>query len=100
MGELIRAPWNDDQIDSLNSFQRAGVMHEFTCGNSRGMNPTLEHSQRFPLVATKDGWICPYCDYTQDWAHDFMADWSWLPRTKSWLTAGYLDTLIDQHPSQ
>jgi hypothetical protein len=22
------------------------------------------------LVATVNGWICPTCDYTQDWAHD------------------------------
>ena len=29
------------------------------------------------LIATPDGWICPSCDYTQDWAHGFMADGSW-----------------------
>lgn len=23
------------------------------------------------LVATLDGWICPTCDYTQNWAHAF-----------------------------
>ena len=23
------------------------------------------------LVATVNGWICPTCDYTQDWAHAF-----------------------------
>jgi hypothetical protein len=25
------------------------------------------------LVATPECWVCPYCDYTQDWAHEFMA---------------------------
>jgi hypothetical protein len=24
------------------------------------------------LMATSDGWVCPFCDYRQDWAHDFM----------------------------
>jgi hypothetical protein len=25
------------------------------------------------LTATVRGWICCFCDYVQDWAHDFMA---------------------------
>jgi hypothetical protein len=24
------------------------------------------------LLATKAGWLCPHCDYRQDWAHPFM----------------------------
>ena len=26
------------------------------------------------LVATNNGWICPTCDYIQDWAHAFSAE--------------------------
>lgn len=56
-------PWTDEQVEALNRYQREGKFHPFTCGNdSRHQN----------LVATKDGWICPNCDYTQNWAHGFM----------------------------
>lgn len=58
--------WTQDQVDSLNAFQRAGVMHPFTCGICRG-----------DLVARQEGWYCPNDTYTQDWAHGFMMDWSW-----------------------
>lgn len=41
-------------------------MHEFTCGNDHGGERTL--------ITTNDGWICPICDYKQDWCHAFMID--------------------------
>ena len=61
----ITAPWDPKTVDGLNYFQRLGAMHPFTCGN--------DHEGDKTLVATKKGWICPHCDYTQDWAHLFMA---------------------------
>lgn len=39
---------------------------------SVGFRPNLILLDR-ELVATINGWICPTCDYTQDWAHEFMA---------------------------
>lgn len=33
----------------------------------------IVHVER-ALVATDDGWICPTCDYVQEWAWAFMAD--------------------------
>jgi hypothetical protein len=36
----------------------------------------LVHRER-ELVATLGGWICPTCDYTQDWAHAHMANGAW-----------------------
>ena len=65
MADKTTAPWNSQQIDALNKTQRAGFIHEFTCPESH------EGSDR-TLVATVNGWICPHCDYTQNWAHDFM----------------------------
>jgi len=56
--------WGWRQIDNLNRYQRSGVMHPFTCGN--------DHDGDRTLVATRRGWICCHCDYTQDWAHEFM----------------------------
>jgi hypothetical protein len=62
----LRAPWTAKQVDALNAYQRSGAMHPFTCpGHGRGDRT---------LVATRRGWICVHCDYTQDWAHAFMAD--------------------------
>jgi hypothetical protein len=45
-------------------------LHPFTCPN-RGNHPELA-GDKGVLVPTVRGWICPFCDYTQDWAHDFM----------------------------
>ena len=64
--------FTEDQVESINAYQRCGVWHPFTCGNHCGAT----------LIATTEGFICPTegCGYTQDWAHGFMADWSWKQR--------------------
>ena len=62
---MVRAPWTSREVDALNRFQRLGFVHEFTCPNN---HDTADHT----LVATYKGWICPHCDYRQDWAHDIM----------------------------
>lgn len=63
----MKAPFTDDQVNSMNSFQSAGVVHPFTCSCGAGA-----------LIATTDGWICPKkCGYSQDWAHDCMTNWEW-----------------------
>jgi hypothetical protein len=54
-----------DVIASLNTFQTDGRFHPFTCpsrddGKHREFNGDLG-----ALVATRGGWICPWCDYTQ-----------------------------------
>jgi len=45
-------------------------MHPFTCGK-RDDHPVVA-GDKGVLVPTIYGWICPFCDYTQDWAHPFM----------------------------
>lgn len=45
-------------------------MHPFTCAD-RGDHPLIAGDHGI-LVPTTRGWICPICDYTQTWAHDFM----------------------------
>ena len=42
-------------------------MHPYTCGN-RANHPVMA-GDRGVLVPTVNGWICPFCDYKQDWAH-------------------------------
>lgn len=69
--ELLYAPWTPEQVDALNEFQRLRVMHPFTCG-WRSEHPEHEGV----LEAREGGWSCPAegCQYTQNWAHPFMAD--------------------------
>lgn len=67
--ELVEAPFSVDQIQSLNEYQKAGIFHPFTCGTD---------GCRDDLIATGEGWRCPSCmKHEQNWAHTFMADWSW-----------------------
>jgi hypothetical protein len=66
---IIHEPFTEDQIKSLNEFQQRAIWHPFTCGNN--------HAEDDLLIAAETGWVCPNCDYTQDWAHDFMANWDW-----------------------
>jgi hypothetical protein len=59
---IINTPWDDNTIKVLNKYQQSGWVHPYTCG---------DENCRDVLIATKDGWTCPSCDYTQSWAHGF-----------------------------
>lgn len=61
--KIIITPFNKHQVHMLNVWQKRGNFHPFTCGNN---------SNHEPLIATTDGWICLECNYTQNWAHEFM----------------------------
>lgn len=63
-----QAPFTDEQIKSLNDYQVSGVFHPFTCGID---------SVHALLVAGRDGWSCPDCEYKQTWAHVWMANDMW-----------------------
>ena len=76
---MIKAPWTLNQVAGLNDYQRNGYTHPFTCGaEDRSDRGHTEAAKRRGdrdsglLEATLAGWICPACDYTQDWAHAFM----------------------------
>lgn len=69
---LRRAPWTTEQVAALNRWQ-AGPMHPFTCFNW-GDGSHRWATDLGVLVATEQGWVCPDCNYTQDWAHEFMLD--------------------------
>ena len=80
----VKAPWPPDQVEALNRFQACEWVHPFTCGQrDRATHPTITNGDFGVLIATENGWICPDCDYTQDWAHAHMlsappdpfADW-------------------------
>ncbi len=66
---LSKAPWIDAEVHALNAWQDFGMVHPFTCGTD-GCGQSL--------IATNDGWVCPDCDYIQDWAHTYMVDGSYI----------------------
>ncbi len=70
----VHAPWTQEQVDALNRYQQEGKFHPFTCGSGRR---TDEHhlDGEGILVATPQGWKCPYCDYKQDWALEFQVNY-------------------------
>jgi hypothetical protein len=75
MSDKIRPPWTSEQVAALNDYQTAGWVHPFTCPNRSNLRHRVSSITReHELVATADGWVCRVCDYTQDWAHAFMAD--------------------------
>jgi hypothetical protein len=67
------APWTTAEVEALNAFQANRRWHPFTCGN----RPHPGNAEGV-LTATAAGWRCSSCDYTQDWAHAFMADPRWI----------------------
>lgn len=79
--DLIRAPWTGEQVTGLNAYQKNGQWHPFTCGNHDC--PAPQHAS---LRATPDGWVCDFCDYTQDWAHAFMPEMGLNPPKPWWET--------------
>jgi len=52
----IKAPWPDEFVEQLNENQHNGKYPPYTCDECED-----------EMVATKDGWICPSCDYKQNW---------------------------------
>lgn len=66
------APWTAEQVQNLLDFQQANYMHPFTCANRGDGSHIIVFGDLGTLVPTVRGWVCLCCDYTQDWAHDFM----------------------------
>ncbi len=69
--EHIYAPWTPEQVAALNRYQQLRDFHPFTCGSGRRQDEFHLDDQGV-LLATESGWVCPYCDYTQDWAIAWM----------------------------
>lgn len=69
-----------EEVVSLNQYQQAHIFHPFTCGSGNRTDAAHLDGEGI-LVATEEGWICPYCDYKQNWAHPFMKDGTWQTRS-------------------
>lgn len=67
---MIKAPWTMEQVAGLQEWQNCGWVHPFTCGD-RADHPVV-NGDKGVLIPTRTGWVCQFCDYKQDWAHEFM----------------------------
>jgi hypothetical protein len=64
------APWTNDEVASLNAYQSSMDYHPFTGRDESG--------KKVVLIATPSGWVTsPGGPIVQDWAHGWMANWSW-----------------------
>ena len=61
-----------EEVENLALYQACNFVHAFTCPNHGDGHHKID-----ALVPTVRGWICQFCDYTQEWAHDGMKDGSW-----------------------
>lgn len=70
----IVPPWTSEQVSALNDWQQSVLVHPFICPRRSNGGHRQHWGNLGTLAATTDGWVCVDCDYTQLWAHDFMAD--------------------------
>ncbi len=76
--ERVPAPWEDDQVASLNTFQAAGMATPYLCPDRfDGQHPELGAHHVGTLLASRDGLTCAACGHVQAWAHCFTVNWSW-----------------------
>lgn len=67
----IRPPFTPEQVQRLNEGQTNtgdGMIHPYTCRYRSEKPHGHVGGDLGVMIATRDGWVCPYCDYTQEWA--------------------------------
>lgn len=73
---IIKAPWSDEQVTSLNAYQNCNEWHPFTGTRKPNGDET-------PLIATPSGWVEEENGpIIQDWAHSWMTNWEWRTMAK------------------
>jgi len=72
--DKTQAPFTVDQVARLEAFQRERCYHPFTCAHRGDGNHGNIDGDTGILVPTVRGWICRYCNYSQDWAFRFMTE--------------------------
>ncbi len=66
--KICESPWTVEQVEMLNRLQRGKLFgHPYTCPH-RGDAPHHHNGNDLGcLIATKTGWWCPDCGFTQNW---------------------------------
>lgn len=88
-----------DEVVNLNKAQNSHALHPFTCPNRGDGNHRFLNGDTGALFATTRGWICPFCEYTQDWAHEFMKSGA-ISRTNWPIIASETDDDISADPAK
>ena len=70
MANLSYPPWTDEEIDSINNYQKSRQWFPVTCGTTEKHQPINFDTECTPgiesiLIATKYYLYCPDCDYKQ-----------------------------------
>lgn len=69
---VVIAPFTPEEVEGLRSYQGAPWYHPFTCAN-RGDGKHRRGPRDYGVLEpSPEGWFCPDCDYTQDWANKYM----------------------------
>jgi len=86
-GDFVKVPWTDDQVESLNAYQKCRHWHPYTCGTD-GCHDKGGRPGATVLRATREGWVCDVCGkWHQDWAHGWTANWEWRDILKKMIKA-------------
>lgn len=67
---ITRAPFSQTTVRHLMVLQNRHDIHPYTCANRGNGKHEKIGGQTGILVPTADGWVCPDCNYTQDWCHN------------------------------
>lgn len=65
---VVKAPWTPEFVVALWEHQLNPHRHPYTCSDRRS-HPEL-NGDLGVLIPTIEGWICQFCGYRQDWAHE------------------------------
>lgn len=67
---ITRVPFSPTTVRRLMVLQTRHDIHPYTCGNRGDGKHEKIGGQTGILIPTVSGWVCPDCDYTQDWVHN------------------------------
>jgi len=77
--KIRKPPFTLAEVQSFNEYQKAGIMHEYTCGKRD------DHVENSVLFAKEDGLFCPTCDYRQDNVLEWLMNDEWK-KYEDWFT--------------
>ncbi len=63
---MKQTPWTQTEVDLLNASQQDRRFHPYTCGSGNRTDENHKDGEGV-LVATVNGWMCPWCPYRQNW---------------------------------
>ena len=76
MDGKVKAPFNKQQVDSLNEIQKM-ILDCYLCASPKRFDRVHSDKQEElggdfgQLIAEEKGLVCPACGYVQDWADEW-----------------------------